>query len=231
MDLAKISSGIIASDSGLGTIIFNTLSGFKIPLIYKKKLHTLNQIIKKFEENYHSFTSSNKKTSIQIDYYLSDIQSCFNETLTNKTPDEIGMPLKATIDCRANDNDNETINFDEASKRFTELEELKKNNSKDIYQIFIKNLTNNTTKLEVLPFFTITDIKIMIYMLDCIPVEQQRIIYAGIQLFDEDTLINSGITKESTLYCILRLRGGMYHETSGRDGGFGELKDTVIFMD
>jgi hypothetical protein len=38
------------------------------------------------------------------------------------------------------------------------------------------------------------------------------------------TQLWNGLSKESTLHLVLRLRGGMYHETSGRSG-FAPLSD------
>eukprot|EP00940_MAST-03C_sp_MAST-3C-sp2_P002026 g2026.t1 len=98
-------------------------------------------------------------------------------------------------------------------------------------QFFVKTLTGKTITLDVSSLFTVEDVKDLIQEEEGIPKEDQRLIFAGIQLEDRMRLEDykryreqeDGSKKlvcimgpEMTWHLVLRLRGGMFDPSSAR---------------
>jgi ubiquitin-like protein Nedd8 len=84
------------------------------------------------------------------------------------------------------------------------------------FEITAKTLTGRILKCQVRPNDTVLDIKKEIYKQDDLPFEQQRIVFNGKNISDEQTVFDCGIYAGACLHLILRLRGGMFHESSSK---------------
>ena len=76
-------------------------------------------------------------------------------------------------------------------------------------QLFVKTLSGKTVSIECEPEDKLEDVKAKIEEKEGVPVDQQRLIFAGKQLDGQKTLQECGINEGDSLSMVLRLRGGV----------------------
>lgn len=76
-------------------------------------------------------------------------------------------------------------------------------------EVFVKDDKNKTTTYVVLPTDTVQQLKTKIHARQGPPANQQRLMYGSRELEDQHTLAHYDVQPRSTLFMLLRLRGGV----------------------
>ena len=103
--------------------------------------------------------------------------------------------------------------------------------SSNVVTLFIKNLHNQVTTYYLPLDATVYDWKIAIYLNNDLPPDQQRLVFNGKQLDDTQKLYSYGIQINSMVHMVLRLRGGMFQDYSGRAGNYKPIQKLCFSLD
>jgi Ubiquitin family. len=98
------------------------------------------------------------------------------------------------------------------------------------YEIYIKLLIGEIISILVKCTDQICDVKNKIYEITGFQVEEIALIYCGIRLSNKEHLYEHNIRHRSQIHLIIRMGGGMYSETSGKNGNYRSLKSIVFRM-
>jgi hypothetical protein len=93
---------------------------------------------------------------------------------------------------------------------------IKKIENNDPFTITAVTMTGRQLKLTICPMNKIVDIKKEIYKQDGLPLDQQRLAFKGNTMKDDKYVHEYGMDETSRVQLVLRLRGGMFHESSSR---------------
>ncbi len=114
------------------------------------------------------------------------------------------------------------------------LQELKEKqfpkyfNTPNSIQIQVKTLAGKTIVVNLNPETPIELLKYKLYDVDGLAPDQARLIYSGTQLDNTYTLQDYKIKEGQTIHIVARLRGGMFHEVSGRNG-YSKLSGLIVY--
>jgi hypothetical protein len=224
-----------------------TLNGHTLYLKYKQGSKTFsdikNVIFDKVKYACNGLADKNKFTFEFNDISIKDITTNKNDSLI-----EDSLEGSSLLDTLAKSNielkliiDKEKINSEKklqlgfgllpTTKEITES--MKKFGEQFDTEICVKTLTGGTVVFKCdKTVTTINDLKIGLYNKEGISLNQQRIIYAGKQLEDQYFISDYiGKQKSAIMHLVLRLRGGMFNEVSGRNGIYEPLTDLYYDLD
>jgi len=204
-----------------GIFKFSTFTGKNIYLVYKQDA-TINQILSTFSLNYSS------SSGCHIYYKSVTLQRIFDKNDLVKKPSDLNLSQNETI-LLSQEKNIEPIN------EYTSDRTEKLINDNGNINLFVRTFNNETILLHVRDNYTVRDIKNMIFNKIGVRVDEQRLVHSSMQLNDNKILRDYGIGKNNepfaTVSLLLRLCGGMFNETSGKNGNYQPLHDCLIEMD
>lgn len=104
------------------------------------------------------------------------------------------------------------------SDKRAELHSLLTIPSKNPQRVFVKTMTNKVYTVHIDPQQSVYALKNEIAKETSVSINEMRLICKGRQMEDQRSLAGYGVTTDTEVHLILKLRGGMLHSSSGRVG-------------
>ncbi len=213
-------------DSTKNLVTINTINQNKLYLVYKINTHSLHDIMY-YLINVFKYKCNDKKSLADFKFVKNGKQL---ELLTDPIQSHDNLGISPNINLEFNIEHSSLMPF--MTYPNVEYDKTKFVQSEDSTVIFLKNLVgksmvyniNNTANT------TVYELMLNIQEREHIHPDQIRLIFLGRQLEPAKMLSEYNITKQSIIHLVLRLKGGMYNEVSGRNGQYQPIDDVFIDM-
>lgn len=209
----------VLEESVNGNIInFVSLLGVNIYGIYLQDA-SMEKVMKSFYENYQCKNISPDGLYIYSDHLARNLE----ESDMQKSTSDYNFP---SITCFRLKPKQDIITTDFIPDRAETAVSVA---NPEHMQIFCAKVGGGNLVLDVNSGMTGTDLKNMIRDRENIDPSIIRLSMAGKEIKDK-TLKEYGIKNGANIYISFRLCGGMFHETSGRSGNYGELTSNLFYI-
>jgi hypothetical protein len=218
----QFTSNLLSFEPNDRIITLQTITNKKAFIKYKQGMQTVMSVLTAFMKTVEYNLTDNRT-------YINDIDS-FQIIANNKMMSEAEKNNPAILDTLAESNKQIRLHYgppvSATNKDIIDVNET------GPHKLTVKSLTGRNVTIDCdLEKNTVAQFKVMVYYHEGIPEDQQRIIFEGRQLEDNKLLSDYNITDNSVLHLVLRLRGGMYREESGRGGRYKPLSDIFFIME
>jgi len=218
----QLNSNLLSFEPNDRIITLQTITNKKAFIKYKQGMQTVMSVLAAFMKTVEYNLTDNRN-------YINDINS-FQIIANNKMMSEADKNNPSILDTLAESNKQIRMHYGDYVVPINKLD--MDTTKSEPHKLNVKSLTGSNITIDCdCTTTTVAQFKVIINYHEGIPEDQQRLIYEGRQLEDNKLLSDYNITDNSTLHLVLRLRGGMYREESGRDGNYKPLSNIFFIME
>lgn len=218
---------------------FVTLGGVELYGVYDPTMTTVKQVVDTFHDNYECRGTGPGTAPKAVSLYSEDLGRQLVDSDAGVLMRDLHVgrvsrfrvqfeegstcpPQHGTLDVARDLHTRLEREYDAESEAQTQPRRM--------FHLFVQTLEKTLT-FRVAPETTVEELKSLILLKEGIPVDRQRLVFAGKQLQDGLTLGGQdhyNIPPDATLQLVSRLVAGMFKESSGRGGDYGRLKSCML---